>query len=336
MGDAAIAETFPGYIVRHGGGAPHGGVGEVSRSDLAPDGAIVRVEYSSVNFKDALAALPDGKVARISPLVLGIDLAGTVVSSPDPDFPPGSPVLAHGYGLGVSRHGGYARYASVPPSWLVPMPEGMSSRDAMAIGTAGFTAAMSVDALQRGGCGPDSGDVLVTGATGGVGSVAVAILAAAGYTVVASTGKEEETSWLKSLGAAEVIGRDAVSEPSGKPLGPQRWAAAVDCVGGATLEGILRGLCREGVVAVSGLVGGSALNTTVLPFILRGVSMVGMDSAEMPIERRRALWKRLAGELSPGDLGGLVTEIGLDGLTQTLGEIAAGKGKGRVVVAVGD
>lgn len=310
------------------------GVRELAAADL-PDGEVViRVGWSSVNYKDALATVPDGKVARISPLVPGIDLAGEVVASTSPEFAAGQAVLAHGYDIGVARHGGYAEYARVPADYVVPVPDGLSARDAMAIGTAGFTAGMSVAALEDRGLRPGDGPVLVTGASGGVGSIAVAILAARGHEVWAATGKRDEEARLRSLGAAGLIARDEVVAPGSRPLESARWAGAVDAVGGATLPYVLRTLRPRAAVASSGNAGGPDLVTTVLPFILRGVALLGMDSAAVPIDERRALWARLATDLRPNRLGEGVTEVDLDTLEPALDGILAGAARGRWVVRV--
>jgi acrylyl-CoA reductase (NADPH) len=289
------------------------------------DGELVRVAYSSVNFKDALATIPKGQVARISPLIPGIDLAGTLED--------GSEVLAHGYELGVSHHGGYAERARVPSDWLVPLPDGLSARQAMAIGTAGYTAARCVIALEEAGLAPDAGPVLVTGASGGVGSTAVDILAARGYEVVASSGKDP--AWLKELGAAEVISREEAAGDASRPLEKARWAGAVDCVGGEALAGVIRSLRYGGAVAACGNTGGVKLPTTVLPFILRGVSLLGVDSVQTPIEARRATWKRLASDLRPPHLDDAIArEVGLDELEGVLSSILDGRVQGRTIVRI--
>ena len=304
-------------------------------SAILPSGEVeVRVEWSSVNYKDALATRADGKVARISPLIPGIDLAGEVIASTDASIPVGTGVLAHGYELGVSRHGGYSEFQRVPADWVVPLPPGLSPRESMAIGTAGFTAAMSVVALEERGLEPADGPVLVTGASGGVGSTAVAILADRGYEVWAATGKDEEVERLRSLGAVGFLGRDEVTT-EGKPLDSERWAAAVDAVGAATLPYVLRTLRTGAAVASSGNAGGAALHTTVFPFILRGVALLGMDSVNMPIGRRRELWDRLATDLRPRDLGLHCREVTLDTVEDALDGIVAGSARGRWVVRVG-
>jgi len=294
-------------------------VRDLDESDLGEGDVLVKVAYSSVNYKDALAASgKKGQVARISPLVPGIDLAG-------------EDVLAHGYDLGVAHHGGYAEYARVPSDWIVPLPEGLTPRQAMAIGTAGYTAALSILALEDAGLQADSGPVLVTGASGGVGSTAVDILAARGYEVVASSAKDPE--FLKSLGAAEVISReDAIGDPD-RPLGKTRWAGAVDCVGGDVLGGVLRTLRYGAAVAACGNTGGVKLPATVLPFILRGVSLLGIDSVQTPIEARRETWRRLADDLRPQHLDD-ANEISLDEVAPTLDAILKGELQGRTVVRI--
>jgi acrylyl-CoA reductase (NADPH) len=303
--------------------------------DLHPGDVTIRVEWSSVNYKDALATMPNGGVARVSPLVPGVDLAGTVVESADPDIAPGDAVIAHAYDLGVSHHGGFAEVARVPAAWVVPLPDGLTSREAMAIGTAGFTSALSVERLEARGMQPAGGPVLVTGATGGVGSTAVAMLAARGYQVVGSTGKHSEHEYLRELGAAEVLDRSETVAQSGKVLERERWAGAVDCVGGATLAYVLRTLRYGAAVAASGNTGGRDLNTTVFPFILRGVDLLGIDSVNTPIERRRALWQRLATDLRPPHLeASIAREVDLAGVGTALDEIREGRVRGRVVVRV--
>jgi len=306
---AFVAEQNDDGVVRE--------VRDLHEGDLGEGDVLVKVAYSSVNYKDALAASgKKGQVARLSPLVPGIDLAG-------------EDVLAHGYDLGVAHHGGYAEYARVPSDWIVPLPDGLTPRQAMAIGTAGYTAALSIVALEDAGLTPDAGPVLVTGASGGVGSTALDILAARGYEVVASSAKDPE--FLKSLGACEVISReDAIGDPD-RPLAKTRWAAAVDCVGGDVLGGVLRSLRYGGAVAACGNTGGVKLPATVLPFILRGVSLLGIDSVQTPIEARRETWKRLGDDLKPRHLDD-ANEISLDELDSTLDAILRGELQGRTVV----
>lgn len=328
---SAIPEIFRAFVAEKTADGVARGVRPFAAADLPPGEVEVRVAWSSVNYKDALATIPNGKVARISPLIPGIDLAGEVIASDDPAIPVGTSLLAHGYELGVSRHGGYAEYTRVPAGWVVPLPAGLTTRDVMAIGTAGFTAARSIVELEGRGLTPASGPVLVTGATGGVGRTAVAILVERGYEVWAVTGKPEAHEELRALGVAGILGRDEVTA-EGRPLESERWAAAVDSVGAATLPYILRTLRYGGAVAASGNTSGPALATTVFPFILRGVALLGIDSAAVPIEERRRLWERLASDLRPRGLGEAVTEVDLEHLEQALDGILAGKARGRWIV----
>jgi acrylyl-CoA reductase (NADPH) len=330
----AIPARFRAYVAEKVGDRVERGVREFAEMDLPAGDVEIRVAWSSVNYKDGLATRADGKVARVSPLIPGIDLAGEVVASDEPTIVSGSAVLAHGYDLGVSRHGGYTEYQRVPAGWVVPLAPGLSPREAMAIGTAGFTAAMSVVALEDRGLQPDSGPVLVTGASGGVGGTALAILAERGYEVWAATGKEDETERLRQLGASGILTRDEVTA-EGRPLDAERWAGAVDAVGGATLPYVLRTLRTGAAVAASGNAGGAKLETTVFPFILRGVALLGMDSVLVPIARRRHLWDRLATDLRPRELGVHVTEVGLDELDEALDGILAGSARGRWLVRIG-
>ena len=328
---------FEAFVVRRDGDDLTAAVETLRPDDLPPGEVLVEVGWSSVNYKDAMVSVPGNRVSRTSPLVPGVDLAGTVVASEDAAFAVGAEVLAHGQEIGVSRHGGFARYARVPAAWVVPVPAGLSVRDAMAIGTAGFTAALSVEQLEQRGLRPGDGPVLVTGASGGVGSFAVALLAARGYEVVASSGKEAEHPWLHSLGAASVIGRDDVDEAGGRVLGPEHWAGAVDCVGGATLARVLQALRYGAAVAASGLTGGTALETTVYAFITRGVALLGVDSVRTPTPARRAVWERLATDMRPAHLDTLVAgEVTLDGLSGALADILAARIRGRMLVRLAD
>ena len=330
----AIPARFRAYVAEKLDDRVDRGVREFAGDDLPPGEVEIRVGWSSVNYKDGLATRIDGKVARISPLIPGIDFAGEVISSADRAFRPGDAVLAHGYDLGVSRHGGYSEYQRVPVGWVVPLAPGLSPREAMAIGTAGFTAAMSVVALEDRGLQPDAGPVLVTGASGGVGGTALAILADRGYEVWAATGKPDEAARLRALGASGILTRDEVTA-EGRPLDAERWAGAVDAVGGATLPYVLRTLQQGAAVAASGNAGGAKLETTVFPFILRGVALLGMNSVPVPIARRRELWDRLATDLRPRELGVHATEVTLDELDGALDAIVAGSARGRWVVRVG-
>ncbi|WP_369135273.1 acryloyl-CoA reductase [Modestobacter sp. I12A-02662] len=301
-------------------------------ADLGTGDVVIAVAWSSVNFKDGLASRKDGKVARIDPLVPGIDLAGTVADPGSSDLVAGQSVLVHGYDLGVAHHGGYAEYARVPADWVVPLPDGLSERQAMTVGTAGFTAALSVVALEEHGLAPGTRPVLVTGATGGVGSVALSILAGRGFEVTAVTGKAEAADWLRSLGAADVLDRSALD--ASRPLQREKWAGAVDCVGGETLAAVLASLRYGAAVAASGNTGGVAVPTTVFPFILRGVNLLGIDSVQCPIERRREVWARLASDLRPS-LDALATdEVELTQVPGALERILAGGARGRTLVRV--
>ncbi len=331
----ALPTRFRAFVAEKVDDRVERAVRELGPKDLPPGEVAIRVAWSSVNYKDGLATIPNGKVARISPLIPGIDMAGTVIASDDPAIGVGDEVIAHGYDFGVARHGGYAEYERVPAGWVVPLPAGLSVRDAMAIGTAGFTAGMSVIALEARGLGPDHGPVLVTGATGGVGRTALAILVERGYEAWASTGKAEAHEELLALGAAGIVPRDEVIAQNARPLESERWAAAVDSVGGATLPYLLRTLRYGGAVAASGNTGGAAFSTTVFPFILRGVALLGIDSAGLPIAERRRIWDRLAEDLRPRALGEAITEVTLDGLEPALDGILAGRARGRWIVRIG-
>lgn len=310
----------------------HPEVRELEQQELGADQLRIRVDYSSINFKDALAFTPGGGVVRNYPIVPGIDLAGVVTESNSTEFQVGDTVMAHGYEIGTARDGGYAQEAVVPAAWTVKL-QGLPLREAAAIGTAGFTAAMSVAAIIDWGVTPDSGPIVVTGATGGVGSVSIDLLAAKGYEVVASSGKPAAEQRLQSLGAAEVIGRlplDPDAKP--RPLGKSRWAAAVDCVGGAALADILSTTNYGGVVTASGLTGGIALQTTVMPFILRGVGLLGIDSVQMEISARRALWGRIEDELKPRNVDSMSAMISIGEVPTVVDALRRGEYTGRAVI----
>jgi acrylyl-CoA reductase (NADPH) len=328
---------FRAYVAEERGGQVEGSVRELTLDGLPAGEVTMAVEYSSLNFKDALAATGQNKVASRYPHVPGIDAAGVVVASDDAAWKAGDRVLVTGYDFGAGRFGGWAQYARVPADWVVRVPDALSSRDAMAIGTAGYTAALSLLALARNGTTPGEGPIVVTGASGGVGSVAVDMLAAQGYRVVASTGKPDRHEWLRELGAAEIVPREAVQiggdgEP--RPLMPGRWAGAVDNVGGATLDYLLRTTKRGGNVALCGLVGGASFRGTVMPFILRGVGLLGIDSSQTPIATRQALWERLATDLRPPHLDAIARVVDLDAISGHVESMLRGTEYGRVVVKV--
>ena len=306
-------------------------------TDDLPDGEVdIAVDWSAVNYKDGMVTRPGNRVARITPLVPGVDLVGTVTASADPSVPPGRRVIVHGYDLGVAHHGGFSERARVPAGWVVPLPDDLDPRQAATIGTAGFTAVLSLDRLERRGLVAGDGPVLVTGASGGVGSMAVALLAARGYEVVASTGKVSEAAYLRGLGASDVIERGELLEPSSRTLGPERWAGAVDCVGGSTLTAVLRTLRYGAAVAASGLTGGASLETTVYPFIVRDATLIGVDSVRTPIGERRRVWDGMATAFPPGLVDDMVREtVGLDGLAAALERIVAGGARGRTLVRPG-
>ncbi|MCY0093193.1 MDR family oxidoreductase [Hoeflea ulvae] len=306
-------------------------VADLGLDDLMDGDVIVEVEWSTVNYKDGLAITGKGPVVRRWPMIPGIDCAGTVVSSENERFNPGDKVILNGFGVGEVHTGAYAAYARLKGDWLIPMPEGMDGRSAMAIGTAGYTAMLSVMALERHGITPGRGPVVVTGANGGVGTVAIAVLGKLGYEVIASTGRTEEADFLKSLGASEVIHRDELSGPA-KPLAKERWAGAVDAVGSHTLANVLSMTSYGGAVTACGLAQGMDLPTSVAPFILRGVSLLGIDSVMAPLALRQEAWSRLVHDLDMAKLEALSTEIGFDGIVDAAHSIIDGKVRGRVVV----
>ena len=310
-------------------------VQQLDESQLPPGDVTIRVEWSSVNYKDGLACSPAGRVVRSYPMVPGVDLAGSVVSSSDSRFSAGDKVIVTGFDLGVAHPGGFAELARVPAEWVVPLPLGLTTKEAMAIGTAGLTAALSVAALERNGLRKEQGPVIVTGATGGVGSTAVSMLAQLGYTVAASTGKESEHEFLRGLGATEILSRADVSAESPRPMETERWAAAVDPVGGATTAYLLRTAKYGGSVAVSGLTGGGTVNTTVFPFILRGVNLLGIESVSCPMAVRLRIWDRLGADLKPhGLMDSIAVETGLEDVVSVAEQILAGKVRGRTLVRV--
>jgi acrylyl-CoA reductase (NADPH) len=307
---------------------------ELAVDDLPAGDVLVSVAYSSLNYKDALAVTNQGRIVRSFPFVPGIDFAGTVAESRSPAYTAGERVVLTGWGVGERHWGGYAQLARVQSDWLVPLPQGLDLQAAMGIGTAGFTAMLCVMALEDHGLRPGGREVLVTGAAGGVGSMAVAILARLGYTVVASTGRAELSGYLRELGAASLLERRELAEPSQRPLEPERWAGAVDTVGAETLAGVLRGVAYGGSVAACGLAGGNTLPTTVLPFILRSANLLGIDSVMCPQPRRREAWARLARDLPQDALQKIVRVIPLREVPALSPEILAGRVRGRVVVDI--
>ncbi len=304
-------------------------------SALPANDVLIRIAYSSLNYKDGLAITGKPGVVRSWPMVPGVDLAGRVEESGSPDFQPGDEVVVTGCGTSETLWGGYSQLARIPPQWIVKRPANISARQAMGVGTAGFTAMQCVMALEAHGLKPGGREVVVTGAAGGVGSVAIAILAHLGYKVVASTGRTQEHDYLKSLGASEIIDRAVLSAPSKKPIETERWDGAVDSVGGDTLAGVLRSMAIGTSVAACGLAGGVALNTTVIPFIIRGVNLLGIDSVRTTQAQRKSIWARLATDLPLGVLDGMIREEPLSNVISMGEEILQGKTRGRVVIDVG-
>ncbi|MAI89649.1 MDR family oxidoreductase [Ponticaulis sp.] len=316
-------KTDAGYVTE---------MNEVAEADLGEGDVTVSVEWSTVNYKDGLA-LAGKRIMASTPMIGGIDLAGTVESSDSINFEPGDKVLVNGYGLSQTHNGGYATKARIPAEWLIKIPETFSARDTMAIGTAGYTAMLCVLALEHGGLTPASGDILVTGANGGVGSIAISILSGLGYRVIASTGRAEEEAYLKSLGASEIIDRNTLSEP-GKPIGSEKWVGAVDSVGSHTLANVLAQTKYRGVVAACGLAQGLDLPASVAPFILRNVTLSGIDSVNAPRDVRIEAWNRLASDLDPAKLEATISEIALADVPETAKAILEGKVRGRTLVKV--
>jgi acrylyl-CoA reductase (NADPH) len=306
---------------------------QFDEADLMEGDVTVRVEWSTLNYKDGLAVTGKAPVVRRFPMIAGIDFAGTVETSSHPAWQAGDKVICNGWGMGETHLGAYAEKARVKGDWLVRLPRGMSARDAMAIGTAGYTAMLSVLALEKHGLRPADGPVVVTGAAGGVGSVATAVLSKLGYHVIASTGRLSETDYLKHLGAAEVIDRNELSGAA-KPLAKERWAAGVDSVGSTTLANLLSMTKYGGAIAACGLAAGMDLPSSVAPFILRGVSLLGIESVMCPIELRKTAWARLASDLDHGKLAEITQEIGLDQVIAAGGKILAGEVRGRIVVKI--
>ncbi len=326
--------TFRAVVVEKGEGGQSVALRDFDEADLMDGDVTVRVSHSTLNYKDGLALTGQAPVVRRFPMIPGIDLAGTVEASSHPAFKPGDAVVLNGWGVGETHLGAYAERARLKGDWLIALPPGLSPAQAMAIGTAGYTAMLSVMALERHGLAPDRGPAVVTGAAGGVGSVAVTLLAKAGWHVIASTGRPAEADYLKGLGAAEIIDRAELSGP-GRPMGKERWAAAIDSVGTHTLANLLAMTKYGGAVAACGLAGGMDLPSSVAPFILRGVSLLGIDSVMAPKPLREAAWARLARDLDPAKLAAMTSTIGLNDVIAAGRDILEGKIRGRVVVEVG-
>ena len=326
--------SFKALLIEERDGKVSSGFVRMDESELDAGSVMIRVAYSSINYKDALAATGAGKIIRRFPCVGGIDLSGTVIESADPRFKSGDQVIATSFDIGVAHHGGYAEIARVPGDWVVPLPTGLSLFDAMALGTAGFTAALGIVRMEENGLRPEKGAVIVTGATGGVGSLAVDMLAQRGYHVVALTGKESEAEYLRDLGAAEVMLRQSLDLSKIRPLDRGRWAGAVDNLGGDILAWIASTMEQGGTIASIGLAASMSLNTTVAPFILRGVSLLGIDSGYIREPYRSGVWQRLATDLRPPHLAAMARRIPFDDLPAAFGEYMAGRAKGRAVVAI--
>ena len=308
---------------------------DMTLDELDPGEVVIKAEYSSINYKDALAATGAGKIIRRFPCVGGIDVAGTVESSTDPAFKAGQKVICTSYDVGVAHDGGYAGYVRVPAAWVVPMPGGMSTLDAMALGTAGFTAGLAVVRMEANGLKPGNGPVIVSGATGGVGSIAVDILVGLGYEVTALTGKEAETDYLKSLGAAKVMLRSSLDLTKIRPLDKSLWAGAVDNLGGEVLSWMASTMEIGGTIASIGLAANFTFNTTVMPFILRGVTLCGVDSVNCPMPLRSAVWARLASDMKPRHLSQMTKTLPFAELPSAFDAFVKGQVKGRTVVAIG-
>ncbi|SFL30217.1 putative quinone oxidoreductase, YhdH/YhfP family [Bradyrhizobium sp. NFR13] len=307
---------------------------QFDETELMDGDVTVRVEWSTVNYKDGLAVTGKAPVVRRFPMIAGIDFAGTVEASSNPNWKPGDKVIGNGWGMGETHLGAYAEKTRVKGDWLVRLPDGMTTRDAMAVGTAGYTAMLSVLALENHGLKPADGPIVVTGAAGGVGSVAIAVLSKLGYQVIASTGRTSEEGYLKSLGASEIIDRNELSGPA-KPLAKERWAGGIDSVGSTTLANLLSMTKYRGAIAACGLAAGMDLPSSVAPFILRGVCLLGIDSVMCPIELRKQAWARLATDLDHTKLAEITQEITLDQVIDAGAKVLAGQVRGRIVVKIG-
>jgi acrylyl-CoA reductase (NADPH) len=329
-----LPETFRALYLTQGDDKPEVELGEVPASVLPEGEVLIRVAYSTINYKDAMMLKGIGYRIKDFPFVPGVDLAGTVEESSCPDFKPGDQVVLDGHGAGEHFAGGYAAYARAKGEWLEPVPEGWTARDTMTVGTAGLSAMLSVMELEKGGLGPDSGDILVTGAAGGVGSMSIAMLSGLGYRVVASTGRPGESDYLKSLGAAEIIPRSELETGPDRPLMAQRWAGCVDAVGGKTLSTVISSLDERGVIACCGLVGGNTFTASLIPFFLRGVRLIGIESGHGPIAERREAWSRIPGALSRERLDAMTTDATLGDVPRLADDILGGRVRGRIAVDV--
>ncbi len=331
-----MATVFQAFVVNKTEEDFTSGFKHITLDDLPQGEVLIKVSYSSVNYKDGLASIPDGRIVRSYPFVPGIDLAGIVVESSDSRFKAGDEVIATSYALGVSHFGGYSEYARVKADWIVPLPAGLTLKEAMALGTAGFTAALAIHQLEKNGLQPQNGPVLVTGATGGVGSIGINILNSLGYTVAASTGKSSEHDYLRELGASEILSREETAAESNRPFDKERWAGSLDSVGGSTLAYLIRTTKYGGSIAAYGNTGGVNLSITVFPFILRAINLLGIESVNCPMELRDQLWQRLASNYKPRHLLDKIGyEIPFEELPQALANIVKGGIRGRTIIKIG-
>ncbi len=329
-------EKFQAYRISKKQDTIQGHISELTLNDLSPGEVVIRAEYSSINYKDALAATGRGRIITKFPMVGGIDVAGVVETSEDARYKPGQVVLVTGYELGTGHDGGYAQFVRVPADWIVPLPAGISTREAMIIGTAGFTAALCIHRMEQNGLAPERGKILVSGASGGVGNMALDMLSAKGYDVTALTGKMREADSLKQLGANEILDRNSL-EFSNKPLEPALWAGAIDNIGGDILAWLTRTIQPWGVITSVGLAGGAHLNTTVMPFILRGVSLLGVTSSGCPAGLRSQIWQRIATDLKPNRMDKIFNEeVSLNDLDRVFNAMLAGQTQGRTLVKISD
>lgn len=326
--------TYKALVVREEGDEFSRQVEEVPLSFLPEGEVLIKVSYAGLNYKDALSASGHKGVTRKYPHTPGVDASGVVEKSSSSEFSPGQEVIVTSFDLGMNTKGGFAEYISVPAGWVVPLPEGLTLKDAMIMGTAAFTAALALHKMEKSGQNPEMGELVVTGASGGVGSMAVAILAKRGYRVIASSGKQEHYAWLKSIGAKRCISREEANDESGRPLLRAKWAGAIDTVGGNTLSTLIKACGKEGSVAVCGLVGSHELQTTVYPFILNGVNILGVDSAETPIQLRKQIWQKLATDYRPEGLAEMGRIVDLEEIPDYMDEILGGETAGRIVAEI--